>query len=172
MFASTAIASTTSGVLTQTIAISPTVVSYAEWPALSALFDECKLVRSACTLRPLAGSNGQNMSLTTVAILQTNDVIMGPNHNNISTAPASYAAVARLADSEHVARTVGDRGAESIYLWPHPELDWATTLVPTVASPPAGVLGSFDISSAAGVSGAQTYYNVVLRTSVVFRNRA
>jgi len=176
MFAFTSVGSNSSGQIIQAIAISPGVASYAEWPALSALFDEVKLLKSRIEFIPQVGDNGQALEIggSTPTLLANSANLCGANYTNISTAPASYSAVGRLARSAQVARTVGDlTGLRVFTLEQKKDLPFARTVTPAVQDPPAGVLGSFDIATDGPFLTASTYYyRVVLRTTVVLRNRA
>lgn len=171
LFASTSIGSTGLGAMTGTLSISPAVVSYAEWPALSALFDEVCLVRAAVNLRPQVGADGQDLNSTTAQKSIVNGFLMGANLNNISTAPASYTAVGRLARSAEMTRTISDRGASSLYMYAPEGRPWADTTTPAVQSPPAGMLGAFDYSVSAAVTNSRTYYIADLRVTVALRVR-
>jgi hypothetical protein len=175
MFASTSVGTGSATYIATTLSISPAVVSYSEWSALSALFDEVRLVRSALAFLPLVGSNGQNMGSGSSGQLAISAIICGVNHDNISTSPATYAAVGRLAKSAHVIRCVGDTtGAVTFTCRPMRGLGWARVVTPAVQDPPAGVLGSFDLASdpSTPLSMTSVYYKNTLRTTLAFRNRA
>jgi hypothetical protein len=166
------ISSSGTGSLLTNVPISPGVASYQEWAALAGLFDEVKLHSSQIYIRPLAGSNGQNLSLNTVgADLQLNDLWGAVDRDNINTAPGSFSAVVRLESAVPIQRTVADSGSKVISYKTRPGLGWATTVAPATVSPPAGVLGSYVFATPTGVSGSVTYFNYVVRTEVMLRNR-
>jgi len=176
MFASTAVGTGSAAYIASTLSISPAVVSYAEWPALAALFDEVKLVKASLLFIPLVGSDGQTFTSATATKVLLSAIICGANHDNINTSPASYAAVGRLAKSANVIRCIGDTsGQSSVFtLTPAKGLVWARTATPAILDPPSGVLGSFDLASDATTNLSMTtvYYKNTLRTTIVLRNRS
>jgi hypothetical protein len=164
-----------SGSMTQTLSISPAVVSYNEWPALSALFDEVKLVSSKVIFIPLVGSDGSGLTGAAVAVRPIiGAVACGPNYNNISTGPSGYVGVLRLAESVNILRLAGENLPGVVMLKPRTDLPYARTSTPAILDPPCGVLGSFDVAQQGGVALTPSfvYYSNVLRTTVVLRNRA
>jgi len=174
MFANTSVGTGSVATILTALAISPAVVSYQEWTALASLFDEVRLVRAQLEFIPCVGSDGQNLLSSTAAKLPVTAIVCGANHNNISTLPASFVAVARLAKAAQVIRTVGDTRGQSIFtLKPGKGLGWARTVTPAVIDPPAGVLGSFDLATdSASLSMNVVYYRNMLRCVVSLRNRA
>jgi hypothetical protein len=174
MFANTSIGTPAATFILSTLPISPAVATYAEWASLAALFDEVKLVRAALNFLPNVGSDGQALSAGSSVNQPVSAFLCGVNHDNISSSPASYAAVGRLASSANVIRCIGDKG-QSIFTFRAPSgLLWARTVTPAVQDPPAGVLGSFDFASDPTTSliAASIYYKNTLRTTVMLRNRA
>lgn len=172
MVASTTIGTTAGGSLLQAISLSPSLVTYQEWPALSGLFDEVKLHKAYLTLAPLVGSNGQNLSATSAGYLSSNDIWIGCNHLNISTAPAAFAAVVRQSPSYPVVRCVGDVGRHHrLTFTPPRDRDWSPVSAPASTSPPAGCVGSFDVANASVLAGSAVYYFVVLQAVVDLRCR-
>jgi hypothetical protein len=171
---STSVGSTAGGVILQTLAISPAVVSYQEWPALSALFDECNLIESRLLFQTQVGSDGSNLAIAgAVTDLAVHAVCCGPNLENISTTPTSYAAVLRLAGAVQVQRCVSDTSGVTVVKFRCPKNRlWASTVTPATQSPPAGILGSFDLAAQTTVTTSTVYYENVLRTAIVFRNRS
>jgi len=170
--ASTALTSTGAGSFLLFIPLSPAVNSYYEWPALSALFDECKLVKAELTIRPNVGSNGQNLGSAALAFVLVNDVWAGYDCQNINTAPASYASVLRLQGSKPLQRVAGEQPlkAQMIVRPPKGHL-WATTAVPAVQSPPSGILGSYSFGNASVMSINTSYYSTVLKVTCDLRCR-
>jgi hypothetical protein len=173
LFANTSVGTGTLTSIFTTLAISPAVVSYAEWPALSALFDEVRLVRAQLEFTPLVGSDGQSLTASTATKVPVTLAICGANHDNISTAPTGIAAVGRLAGSQQVIRCVGDTTAQSIFtLRRGKSLGYARTATPAVLDPPAGVLGSFDLATDSGALAMNTvYWRNTLRLTITLRNR-
>jgi len=176
MFASTQVGTGASAFVNQALAISPAVVTYSEWASLASLFDEVRLMKAQVLFIPMVGSDGQNLSSATAAKTLMSAFICGANHDNISTSPASYAAVGRLAKSANVVRCIGDTSGQSsvFHLKALSGLGWARTVTPAVQDPPAGILGSFDLASdtTSSLSVTTVYYKNVLRTTVWLRNRA
>jgi hypothetical protein len=174
LFANTSVGTGSSADILTTLSISPAVVSYSEWSLLAALFDEVKLVRAMLEFIPMVGSDGQSFTTSTSTKVMLSAMVCGANHDNISTLPASYAAVGRLAKSTTVVRCCGDRsGAYTIFLSPSPGLGWARTATPAVLDPPAGCIGSFDLASdpSSNLSTTTIYYKNILRLCVILRNR-
>jgi len=172
MVASTTVGTNASGSLQQALAFSPAVVSYQEWAALSALFEEVVLIRAQCSFLPLIGSDGQILTTTTASKAMVNDVVVGANPDNISTAP-SFSSVIRLAKSVSLARTIADiSGPTMISYRPPPDRPYARTATPAVQDPPAGMVGSFDIANATALTVSIPYYSNVLRVVVSLRNRS
>lgn len=173
MVSNTTIATVGSGVLNQAITLSPAVASYAEWPALSALFDEVQLLHADIQLMPQVGDNGQNLNSGTVSNSIVSAVALGCDYENLVTAPASYAAVLRLAKSAQVARTIGDRsGVTEMRFRPSGDRPFARTVNPATQDPPTGCVGSYSIATASALSASTTYYYVTVRAVVTLRNRS
>jgi len=176
MVAFTSIGTGSASYIASTLPISPAVATYSEWASLASLFDECKLVHAALLFIPLVGSDGQSFASATAAKVTLSAMVCGVNHDNISSSPASYAAVARLAKSANVIRCVGDTsGTVATLSFSAPRgLVWARTVTPAVQDPPAGVLGSFDFASdpSSPLSMTTVYYKNTLRCTVALRNRA
>jgi len=176
MVAFTSIGTPSATFIASTLPISPAVATYSEWASLASLFDECKLVRASVLFLPMVGSDGQSLASSTATKVTVSAMICGVNHDNISSSPASYAAVARLAKSANIIRCVGDTASTVATLsFGAPRgLLWARTVTPAVQDPPAGVLGSFDFASDPSSVLAMTtvYYKNTLRCTVALRNRA
>jgi hypothetical protein len=169
MVALTTVGADGSGVMRQALPISPSVASYAEWSSLSSLFDEVRLVSSTLLLRTQVGGNNRNCN-TAVSDLIINDVYCGFDCENISTAPASFAAVVRLEGSKPIQRSTTDTSGSSRFM-SHGRPPWARVAVPAVQDPPAGLLGSFSIANAAALSVSTIYYYATLHTTVELRCR-
>jgi len=176
MVAFTSIGTPAATFIASTLPISPAVATYSEWASLASLFDEVKLVKASLLFLPMVGSDGQSLASSTATKVTVSAFVCGVNHDNISTSPASYAAVARLAKSANIVRCIGDTaGATSVMSFRAPRgLVWARTVTPAIQDPPAGVLGSFDFASdpSSVLNGTTVYYKNTLRTTVMLRNRA
>lgn len=153
------------------VAISPGISSYYEYASLSALFDEVQLASSTLHLVPQVGSNGQNLEVAAAAPVVSQQIVCGVERDNISTAPASFAAVVRLAGSRLVARTVGDTCGVCTMHYVPAKLPWARATTPAVLDPPAGCLGTFNLATDGPLSNSTTYHKFVLKTIVRMRNR-
>lgn len=169
--ASSALTSTAAGSFLLFVPLSPAINSYYEWPALSGLFDECKLISADLTVRPNVGSNGQNLGSAALAFVLVNDIWAGYDCQNINTAPASYASVLRLQGSQPMQRVVADRGIGSMTIAPPKDLLWATTATPAVQSPPSGILGSYSFGNASVMTVSTSYYSTVLKVTCDLRCR-
>jgi hypothetical protein len=172
LVATTTLGTTAGGVLNQTIAFSPAVTTYNEYASLAALFDEVVLRRAALQFLPTVGSNGTVLTAAGGAQVIINGVACGYNSDNISTSPASYAAVVRLAKSANIARCIADHsGVTTMKVVIVRNRPWASTSTPAVASPPAGCVGTFDVANAINMSNSTTYYVATLRSTMRFRMR-
>jgi hypothetical protein len=176
MVAFTSIGTGSATYIASTLPISPAVATYSEWASLASLFDEVRLVRASLLFIPLVGSDGQSLVSSSATKVTLSAMVCGVNHDNISSSPASYAAVARLAKSANIIRCIGDTAGTSATLsFKAPRgLVWARTVTPAVQDPPAGVLGSFDFASdpSSVLSMTTVYYKNTLRCTVALRNRA
>jgi len=115
------------------VAISPSVASYGEWSALAALFDECVGVSSQidwCTLY-------QSSAFNTVS-----DMALAFDEQNLSTDPASYLAVYRLAESQTFVSQLG-AGGSGRHTQRHRMATryWCATSTPYSVSPIGGLIG-------------------------------
>jgi len=126
-----------SGVINGAISFSPSVVSFAEWSCLSALFDEVRLRTCKVTL---TGATNNSASAVAIAIAS--------NWANTSSAPSGPTAVLRLPDSEILnSYFMSHSTSPGVFVKTvkSPIKVWAETATPAVVSPPAGCLGTFDI---------------------------
>jgi hypothetical protein len=148
------------GNLLATVSFSPGVATFPEWSALSALFDEVKLVAAKVTF--VGGASG----------LKNIGLVFGYNPNNVSATPASTTAVTNLGDSKIVSSysTTPTLLVERVRI-PR-ERAWAETTTPAVASPPAGCVGTVDIANG-GAAGtvSSTYVYGLTEIAVLLRNR-
>jgi hypothetical protein len=164
MFAASALGTVGSGALLNTLPFSPSVTTFSEWTALSALFEEVMLLRVSASFQPYSAASG----------IAAFGAVVAPNPNNISSAPLSYTAVGRLPHSVALTRSIADlSGVQSItYHRKHGDLPWAQTSTPAVLSPPSGCLGSFDVAFSANATPSTVYYWVAMYETVVLRNRS
>lgn len=145
---------------------SPSVTSYNEWSALSALFDEVKGVKQRLTAITTFGG-------TSTAIIVP--FAIAPDYSNINTTPSSAASVNRLAESEIwagglVTTAKGTLVKETRSL---SGLDWATVGTPAVQSPPSGMLGQWSFASQI-IAGTPSinYFYAFMDCLAMFRMRA
>jgi len=154
------------GGLLGSITINPSVTSFAEWTALSALFDEVKGISSECTFLTLndSGTTGGAMA----------DMVMAFDDIRVaSSAPASTLTVYRLAESVTWVMDKGDAGSGK-----HRQLRkltpraYCATSTPFSVAPVGGLAGgwSFGNSGLFAVSTAVATVFIIVRAR--FRNRA
>ncbi len=167
LHASGTIASTAGGVVNTRISWDPSVVSYTEWSALAALFDEVVFMGSQIDITSAYGP-------TSTAIVVQYQI--APDRDGISGASPSYTTVQRLAESEpfHSYTMAGKPGVfTKVHRMPYGTRPYATTAVPGGASgSPAGALGQFSIASNIVTTPSINVLFWSLKTLLRFRNRA
>jgi len=139
---------------------SPAISSYAEWTALAALFDECKIRSSRLDISTALGP------ASAVLIPQW---AFAPEFGPVSA--SSYVGVQRLAES---------RFLNPICAWKVvvmrarvPPRDWATTVAPVGATGLiAGMLGRWTYANDSPGTNSLTYMRIAMSNVVVFRMRA
>ena len=167
-----ALSSTAAGAFLVTIPISPAVISYNEWPAISALFDEVRQLGNHVFLRPNVGATGSLLTAAAGASVINQDIWAGFDCININTAPAGMQAVVRLEGSKPIARTTDDRsGAVHLVYATPPDLPYASTATPAVQSPPSGMVGSWSFANSVALTASTQYYQFTLKTLVSLRCR-
>jgi hypothetical protein len=154
--------SSSGGVVQIANAASPTVSTYSEWAALSALFDECKLVSS-------------RMGITSSGLL-TKPIPLWCAFDHVTSTGSGvgFGNVQRLAGSRAVQSNSMDRGSarhvQSVRI--ASSRLYATTAIPTSTSADIGMNGQWDISGqdSTVISTVVFYFDV--ENVVSFRNRA
>jgi hypothetical protein len=154
------------GGLLGSITINPSVTSFSEWSALSALFDEVVAVSSRCVFTTLndSGTTGGAMA----------DMVMAFDDTRIaSSAPASTTAVFRLAQSQTWVMDKGDGGSgrhsQSRKLTSR---YWCTTSTPATQSPIGGMAGGWSFGNSGLFAVSTAVATVWLTVIARFRNRA
>jgi hypothetical protein len=144
--------------------INPAVTSFAEWSALSSLFDEVKAVSTSMRFCSLIFPTAALPPLTMVMAFDETLIA--------SSAPASFLSVFRLAESKSWSLDHGDSGSGC-----HTQVrkctsrSWCITATPVSTSPIGGMSGAwvFGNSGLAGASAASATTLMIVRTKL--RNR-
>jgi len=112
-------------------AISPSVASYGEWSALSALFDECKAsstsIRWGSAILPSSTASPFHMAV---------------DEQNLNTDPVSYLSVYRIANSKNFTHPQCE-GGSGMHKQTHrfASRSWCAVSVPYSTSPIGGFIG-------------------------------
>jgi len=166
LHASGTVASTAGGVINTRVSWDSSVVSYAEWTALAALFDEVKAVKTHIDITSAFGP-------TSTAIIT--QLMIAPDRAAISGASPSFTTVQRLAESQpfHI-YNMGHSGpgvfSKTHHVGPRP---YATTTVPGgPAGIASGTLGQFSIASNIVTTPSINVLFWALRSTFAFRSRA
>jgi hypothetical protein len=145
------------------VALSPTVASYGEWSALSSLFDEVKGISSSIDLC--------TTQLTTNAI-GVQDMVLALDEQNISSVPASYLSVFRLAESKTFCAPLGTGGSgrhrQVRRLTPR---TWCQTSAPASTSPMGGLAGCWVYGNSGLFPVSIAVFTASSITTARFRNR-
>jgi len=165
LHASGTIASTGGGVINTRISWDSSVVSYAEWTALAALFDEVKGITAQVDITSAFGP-------TSTAIIT--QIMIAPDRDGVSGSAPTYTVTQRLAESEpfHIYLMAGKPG---VFTKVHKigSRPFATTAVPGGASgTPAGMIGQFSVASNIVTTATINCLFWALKTRARFRNRA
>jgi hypothetical protein len=145
------------------IALSPSVTSYGEWTALAALFDEVKAAKSSIHFVTSVYS-GQVLS---------SPIMLALDEQNLNTPPATYLAVARLAESQSFNSLSGDQGSGRHSQ--HRVLasrSWCNTATPYSQSPVGGCIGAWVFANGVIMNTSTTYFVVDFTLTVRLRCRA
>jgi hypothetical protein len=161
----TPLSTTSGGALLTAISMSPSVSSYAEWSALSALFDEVKAYASHIT----CASVNAPASATTAFEMP---VVIACDHVNLSSAPASTLAVVRLAESEVFNTTLCVKPFEKTVLFAQSERQWCITGTPYSQAPLGGCIGTWSLGNMSVGGGSTQYLSCITRLAVKLRCRA
>jgi hypothetical protein len=155
--------STGAGVIQLAYAVNPGVLSYSEWSALSALFDECRLKRTTVGL--------------TSASLPANKAVplwISFDHTTSTGVGIGYGNVQRLARSRCINSLYmeGGGGRHLQTTSVNPMRAWSPTATPTSTIVDTGLNGQWDVSAqdTTGNNLPVAYYD--LENVVSFRNRA
>jgi hypothetical protein len=144
------------------IALSPSVTSYGEWTALSALFDEVK-----------AESSKIHFVGTTLSNSLPSPIMLALDEQNLNTPPATYLQVARLAESKSFHSLDGDNGSgrhsQSRFLCSR---SWCNTATPYSQSPVGGCIGAWVFANGTIMTVSTTYFIVDFTLVVRLRCRA
>lgn len=158
------IASSGAGAINGAIDWNPGVSSFSEWNALSALFNECKLVRSQLDITSAFGP------ASTAIVVQ---VMLAPNPNASTT--GGYTPVQRLAESEPFHCVWVSKNGTGLltrkFELPKGRL-YAVTSSPAIASPPSGLWGVWSFASNIAGTVSTNYFFYAMKNVVRFRNRA
>jgi len=158
--------STSGGGFLGAIALSPSVTSYGEWSALSALFDEVKAVSSQIHF---VGTTAPSTSASAVP----SPIMLALDEQNLNTPPATYLQVARLAQSKSFHSLSGDAGSgrhsQSRTLLSR---SWCNTATPYSQSPVGGCIGCWVFANGIIMAASQEYFVVDFTLVVRLRARA
>lgn len=158
------VASSSGGGTLGFVAISPSVASYGEWTALAALFDEVKGISTSiswCTLYQPA------------AFATVTDMVLALDEQNLSTDPASYLSVFRLAGVKTFVSQLGD-GGSGRHMQTHrfASRAWCATPVPYSTSPMGGLIGCWVYGNAGLFATSVSIATISSITRARFRCRA
>jgi len=165
--AAATLASIGGGVFNTTISWSPAVTSFAEWSALSALFDEVVLHSTTLDVNSAFGPTSSAIAV---------QIAIAPDETTTSGSTPSFTAVQRLAESEfiHVA-WLGHSSSPGAWRKTHrvTSRPYATTAVPAGASgTPSGCLGHWAFASNIVTTPSINLLFVALSQRVRLRCRA
>jgi hypothetical protein len=160
----TSIASSSGGSTVGFVALSPSVASYSEWTALSALFDEVKGISTSidlCTTQ---------LSTNALGIV---DMVLAVDEQDLSSIPTSYVSVYRLAESKTFCAQLGTGGSGR-----HRQVrkltsrEWCQVSAPASASPLGGLIGCWVYANSGLFAMSIIVFTVSSITRARFRNRA
>jgi len=168
MHASGTDASIGGGVLQFSHSWSPATTSFAEWSALSALFDEVCLRSTEIVVTSAFGPT------STAIVVQ---MAVAPDSTATSGATPSFTTVQRLAESEfyHCAWMQGGSGSfKKKHSLPKDSRPYAQTSAPhgPSSSPPCGCLGSWAFASSIVGTASINYQFWTMKEVVALRSRA
>jgi hypothetical protein len=153
------------GALLVAIPLSPSVSSYAEWSALSALFDEVKCFGTHITC---ASTNAPGSATTAFEM----PITIACDHVNLSTTPASTLAVVRLAGSSTFNTTLCVKPYKRYARFADSERSWCITGTPYSQAPLGGCIGTWSLANMSVGGGSTLYLSCIVRTYVKLRCRA
>jgi hypothetical protein len=127
------ISSSAGGATLGFVAISPSVASYGEWSAISSLFDEVVGSSSKIDLCTV---------LTPSAAVPPVDMCLAFDEQDLSSVPASYLSVYRLAESKTFVAQLGTGGSgRHSQSRKFTSRSWCNTATPYSTSPIGGLIG-------------------------------
>jgi hypothetical protein len=150
------------GALLTAISLSPSVSSYAEWSALSALFDEVKMIGSKIVCNSVNSVNGASEMPMVIAC----------DHVNLSTNLASTLAVVRLAQSSTFNTTSCIKPYVKTVKFADSERLWCITGTPYSQSPLGGCVGTWSLGNLSVGSVSVPYLSCIVHSFVKLRCRA
>jgi hypothetical protein len=157
-----ALSTSAGGSLLTAIPLSPSVSSYAEWTALSALFDEVKMIGSKITCNSVNSVDGATEMPMAIA----------SDHVNLSTNPASTLAVIRLAQSTTFNTTSCVKPYVKTVKFADSERLWCITGTPYSQSPLGGCVGTWSLGNLSVGSVSVPYLSCIVRSFIKLRCRA
>jgi hypothetical protein len=156
--------STAGGGLLGSETINPSVTSFAEWSALSSLFDEVKGSATSISFVSLLADS--------TAVPPATIVLAFDEQSIASSAPASYLAVARLAESREFHSTLGDSGSgRHFQTRVLTSRAWCNTATPATVSPIGGLSGSWSFGNNGLLPVSTAAFTTTIRVSARLRNR-
>jgi len=160
---SSTISSSGAGVVSVASPANPAVVTYSEWAALAALFDECRLVKSSLGLTSSAFAANKAIPLH-----------IAFDHITSTAAGVGFGNVQRLAESV-VINSLFMKGGSGRFrkkaLIARTRL-FATTTLPTSTTSDVGLNGQWDISGQDSTTNSVVVCYGDVENVVQFRNRA
>lgn len=160
-------AATVAGAVLGAYSWNPATTTFSEWSALSALFDEVRLISSH-----LVWTSMYNPAVTTNIVAQ---VTIAPDYVNDGVAPTGFTAVNRLAGSKEFSIAVNvNGGGSSTIKFSARTLNrlYASTATPSTSSPPAGCRGQWSWATTNAITNSQIYAQTAVRNIVSLRARA
>jgi len=166
LHASTPQAASVAGAFLVNFPWSPAVTSYSEYAALAALFDEVKIRSSR-----LYWSASVGWGLVAATPMQ---LALAPDNVTINTAPSSFTAVQRLAESVVFNSNIPQLNGGLTIRKTHkiPSREYCSTATPAVASPPAGCVGQWSCASGNTGTNSFIYAYLAMTNTFAFRSRA
>jgi hypothetical protein len=144
---------------------SPALITYVEWSALAALFDEVKLLAS-------------HMTWTGIALSSTIpcQISLAPDYATNGSTPSSFTTVMRLAESAEFSSHLGSSSGGSTTIIrvakPPRGRPYAPTSAPAGTGPITGCCGQWSFANSTASTASVSIANVVLRNIVRLRMRA
>jgi len=157
--------STAGGGLLGSETTNPSVTSFYEWTALAALFDEVNMSATSMSWISLLADS--------TAIPPATLVLAFDEQSLASSAPASYAAVTRIAGSREFNSTLCDSGSGR-HFQRHKcaSRAWCSTATPATQSPVGGMAGSWSFGNNGLFPVTTACATTTIRVAARFRCRA